>query len=206
MGNKEKSIGECVREAREAKGWSQARLARQIGLSQATLHKIESGISKNSRYIPVIWAQVGLSLDDLNRRLRQAGMTTAESHFVVNAERKIIGGSYPKRARVRPADDKEDIFEQFCAAVAAKLTRPTDYVDAFAVPQEAADAVLGTAQELKSGGHGIAIMFLREDGTELVTVMMNPRLAELLCARLDTVVKPPARVQSDDLEPSLHAT
>ena len=205
MANKEKSVGERVRDAREAKGWSQARLARQIGLSQATLHKIESGISKNSRYIPVIWAQVGLPLDDLNRRLRQAGMAAAESHFVVNAERKIIGGSYPKRAQVRPSD-KDEIFDQFCAAVAAKLTRPNNYVDAFAMPQEAADAVLGTAQELASGGQGIAIMFLREDGTELVTVMMNPRLAELLCARLDTVVKPPAREQSDGLEPSVHAT
>jgi DNA-binding XRE family transcriptional regulator len=200
MAHKEKSIGECVREAREAKGWSQARLARHIGFSQATLHKIENGISKNSRYIPVIWAQVGLSLDDLNKRLRQSGVVAPESHFVIDGQHRFVGGSMTKRASDNAAFEagyhgstNKELLADIVRAICAKLTKPDDEL----LVEEVTDAVLGTAQELKSGGHGVAIKFERGDGTEFA-VLMNTRLAELLCARLDTVVRPAGRVMSDD--------
>ena len=191
MAHKEKSIGECVRAAREAKGWSQARLARHIGFSQATLHKIEAGISKNSRYIPVIWAQVGLPLDDLNKRLRESGILGPESHFVIDGQHNFIGGSLATHARVRPNGDdpsEKELLDKIVKAICTKLTKPDDEL----IVEEVTDAVLGTAQELQSGGRGIAIKFARADGTEFA-VLMSTRLAELLCARLDTVVKPAGR-------------
>jgi len=202
MAHKEKSIGECVRAAREAKGWSQARLARHIGFSQATLHKIETGLSKNSRYIPVIWAQVGLSLDDLNQRLRQSGVVAPESHFVIDGQHNFVGGSLAKPKALDAARDaffhqqepmNKEILAQVVRAICAKLAKPDDEL----IVEEVIDAVLGTAQQLQSGGHGVAIKFERPDGSEFAVIMDN-QLAELLCARLDTVVRPAARVLTED--------
>jgi transcriptional regulator with XRE-family HTH domain len=43
--------GERIRQAREAKGWSQADLAQAVGISQAAIQKIESGETLRTRFI-----------------------------------------------------------------------------------------------------------------------------------------------------------
>lgn len=53
-------IGERIRRAREAKGWSQADLARAIGVTQPTIQMIENGDTKKSRFEHEILVQLGL--------------------------------------------------------------------------------------------------------------------------------------------------
>jgi transcriptional regulator with XRE-family HTH domain len=60
------NLGRRIREAREAKRMSQVALARIVGISQTTLQKIESGETVWSRFMPQIWAAVGLPLSELN--------------------------------------------------------------------------------------------------------------------------------------------
>lgn len=58
--------GEEIRRAREAKGWSQADLARAIGVSQPAIQKIERGDVIKSKYLPDIAKSLGL---DAGRKL-----------------------------------------------------------------------------------------------------------------------------------------
>src|SRR5215470_5293591 len=62
-------IGEKIRVRREALGMSQSDLARAVGISQATLHKIEAGQTVRSRYLPNIAARLGIPLTDLDPSL-----------------------------------------------------------------------------------------------------------------------------------------
>src|SRR5215211_6748199 len=58
-------IGERVRLRREELGRSQEWLARQAGTSQATIDKIENGRSQRSKFLPPVFAALGLPLDEL---------------------------------------------------------------------------------------------------------------------------------------------
>lgn len=52
----EDSLGTQIRQVRESLGLSQAELAAKVGTFQQTIDKIESGITKHSRYLPKILA------------------------------------------------------------------------------------------------------------------------------------------------------
>ncbi len=46
--------GETIREAREARGWSQAELGNRVGVSQVAIAKIEAGETRMSKFLPRI--------------------------------------------------------------------------------------------------------------------------------------------------------
>lgn len=55
--------GKAIRDAREALGWSQARLARSVDTTQQTIDKLEKGQVTWSRHLAPIEAALGLSGD-----------------------------------------------------------------------------------------------------------------------------------------------
>lgn len=57
--------GERVRSRRDELDLSQAELAKAAGTSQATIEKIENGKSQRSRFLPTVYAVLGLPLDEL---------------------------------------------------------------------------------------------------------------------------------------------
>jgi len=60
------AIGEKVRALREAKKWSQAELAKAVGVSQPTIDKIERNLSQRSRYLPQVASVLGVALRDID--------------------------------------------------------------------------------------------------------------------------------------------
>ena len=56
-------MGERIRLAREARGLSQADLAKEIGVSQAAIQKVETGETRKSRFLPDIMAFLGIGAD-----------------------------------------------------------------------------------------------------------------------------------------------
>lgn len=60
-----REIGATIRAAREAKGLSQADLARAIGIKQQSLDSVENGKTAKSKYLPEIAAELGLKPDDV---------------------------------------------------------------------------------------------------------------------------------------------
>ncbi|MGF6431474.1 helix-turn-helix domain-containing protein [Bradyrhizobium elkanii] len=58
-----KEIGARVRQAREAKGWTQARLAREIHTTQQTIEKIELGKVRRTSFLIDIYEALGIQTD-----------------------------------------------------------------------------------------------------------------------------------------------
>lgn len=54
--------GKAIREAREALGWSQAKLAKRAGTYQQQVDRVERGAVANSRVVPAIRAALGIDL------------------------------------------------------------------------------------------------------------------------------------------------
>jgi transcriptional regulator with XRE-family HTH domain len=79
------SIGARVRQARKQVGLTQVKLAERCGVAQATVQKIETGRSANSRFLPKIWVQLGLPLVELDPGFAQAqvGMGVEASAFAI---------------------------------------------------------------------------------------------------------------------------
>ena len=59
------NFGAMVKTAREAKGYSQPKLAQLVGTSQQTVDKIESGKVERSSFLPAIFHELGLPLERL---------------------------------------------------------------------------------------------------------------------------------------------
>ena len=55
-------FGKAVREAREARGWSQEQLAKAVGSTQSTIDRIESGATKRPRAMPELAAALDIPL------------------------------------------------------------------------------------------------------------------------------------------------
>jgi transcriptional regulator with XRE-family HTH domain len=72
-------IGDEIRAARERLGWSQAELARRVGVSQAAIGKIETGETTKSRWLPEIVAALSL----INPPANLAAPKTIERHAPV---------------------------------------------------------------------------------------------------------------------------
>lgn len=60
-----KDIGAAIRAAREAKGLSQADLARAIGIKQQSLDSVEKGKTARSKFLPEIVSELGLRPEDV---------------------------------------------------------------------------------------------------------------------------------------------
>jgi phage repressor protein C with HTH and peptisase S24 domain len=56
-----KEIGEIIKAAREAKGWSQGKLGSLIGIKQASIFSIEKGETARSKHLPEIVRELGLA-------------------------------------------------------------------------------------------------------------------------------------------------
>jgi transcriptional regulator with XRE-family HTH domain len=63
------SPGEIIRKTREAKGWSQDDLARETGISQPAINKIENGKTLKSKYFPKIAQVLGIPIEQLDSTL-----------------------------------------------------------------------------------------------------------------------------------------
>lgn len=59
------SIGARVKELRTAKGWSQAELAREVGVSQQMIFQLESGQTERTRHVVEIARALGTTPEDL---------------------------------------------------------------------------------------------------------------------------------------------
>jgi transcriptional regulator with XRE-family HTH domain len=57
------SLGDKIKQARIAKGWSQEDLAKRVGVSQPAIKKIEAGQTKRSRYLTDVLRAVGIAQD-----------------------------------------------------------------------------------------------------------------------------------------------
>src|SRR4051794_36206335 len=83
---------EKIRQAREAKGWSQDFLAKQVGISQPAIKKIEDGSTAQSKFLPRIAALLGLDITELDEGL--ARITASPDR----APRLIGGVDFPVHA------------------------------------------------------------------------------------------------------------
>ena len=61
--------GATIKKAREKRGWSQADLGRRVGISQVAIKKIEDGDTRQSKFLPRLALELGLSLTDLDPTL-----------------------------------------------------------------------------------------------------------------------------------------
>lgn len=61
-------IGHRIRAARENRGWSQEFLAAKVGATQSTIDRIESGLTRKSRVLPDIIAELEIATPGLEGR------------------------------------------------------------------------------------------------------------------------------------------
>jgi transcriptional regulator with XRE-family HTH domain len=81
--NSNGSTGARVREARKLAGLTQVKLAKRYGVTQSTIQKIETGRSTNSRFLPVVWARLGLPLAELDPGFAQAQLEAEASAITI---------------------------------------------------------------------------------------------------------------------------
>lgn len=79
--------GEKIRMSREARGWSQADLARRVSISQPAINKIEAGETRLSRFLPRIAQELGLDIAELIEGLTSSDRPTTEPVFAEGAAR-----------------------------------------------------------------------------------------------------------------------
>jgi phage repressor protein C with HTH and peptisase S24 domain len=58
--------GEIIKREREKRGWSQADLAKVVGISQPAIKKIEDGETHKSRFLPQIAVRLGIDLTEID--------------------------------------------------------------------------------------------------------------------------------------------
>lgn len=85
-----KDIGAIIRAAREAKGLSQAQLARAIGIKQQSLDSVENGKTARSKFMPEIVAELGLAPEDVG-----LPKETAEQGFIPASQILQPGRDFP---------------------------------------------------------------------------------------------------------------
>jgi len=59
------TLGDRIRKAREARGWSQAELAKAVGISQPAIRKIESGQTSRSRHLFEVLSALGIGFESM---------------------------------------------------------------------------------------------------------------------------------------------
>ena len=93
-------IGARIRYAREQSGRSQQDIAKQLGISQNSVQKIENGKVGRSRYISRMWELLGLDLKELNPTLKNSQPPHPLGNFKVEPWYALSGGVMIKRATV----------------------------------------------------------------------------------------------------------
>jgi phage repressor protein C with HTH and peptisase S24 domain len=88
--------GILIKIERVKRGWSQAKLGRQAGISQPAIKKIEDGETKQSKHLPKIAEVLEIPLNRLNSSLSQHGEET------VNQPKRINDGNTPQRLKKVP--------------------------------------------------------------------------------------------------------
>jgi len=68
--------GILIQNERVKRGWSQADLAKRLGISQPAVKKIESGETKKSKHLPKIGQVLGIPLDQLDVALSRDNQET----------------------------------------------------------------------------------------------------------------------------------
>lgn len=86
-------IGARIRAAREAKGLSQAALARAVGIKQQSLDSIEKGKTARSKHLPFLAIELGLYPDDIG--LPKEGFAEPNSGYVPPAQIQQPGRDFP---------------------------------------------------------------------------------------------------------------
>ncbi|HUI96126.1 MAG TPA: helix-turn-helix domain-containing protein [Xanthobacteraceae bacterium] len=79
--------GEKIRMGREARGWSQADLAKRVSISQPAINKIETGDTRHSRFLPRIAQELGLDIAELIEGLTPGERPAGEPVFAEGAAR-----------------------------------------------------------------------------------------------------------------------
>ncbi len=102
-----------IRARREALGLSQADLAQAVGVSQATIEKIENGRTMRSRYLPRIAARLGIPLTELDPDLE----SHATAHMESRAERSEI-------LALRPLEPDLPVYAALDARPIDRVRRP----------------------------------------------------------------------------------
>lgn len=98
-------VGDRIKELREAKGWTQAELAIQAGISQGVIGKIESGITKKTEKLVEIAHALDVEPGDINPKFKP---------------RKIVRSIAEDNLAARSADDWDRLI--YIAAEEAMLT------------------------------------------------------------------------------------
>jgi transcriptional regulator with XRE-family HTH domain len=153
--HKAETIGSRVREARKKAGLSQAELAKLCNVTQATIQKIETSRSANSRFLSIVWARLGLPLVELDpgysadiASLRDRGLT-------------IIEAKDPRPAsQPRPLSAAAGEFE-----IRWQDEPPTWHA------YDIVDLHYGRAIDKQTGREGVAIMWRLRDGSYLIGVI-----------------------------------
>lgn len=124
-------LGERIRAARESRGWSQADLARRVGVSQPAIKKIEAGETVKSRYLPEVFRALGI-----DQGAASTGFHAPALHDDANvAQRRALAalfeGLLDRLARTQQARDElaDPIYRRqaarlFAVAATAPLAQP----------------------------------------------------------------------------------
>ena len=81
------NTGEKIRMSREARSWSQADLAKRVGISQPAINKIEAGDTRHSKFLPRIALELGLDIAELIEGLNPSDRLPGEPVFAEGAAR-----------------------------------------------------------------------------------------------------------------------
>jgi transcriptional regulator with XRE-family HTH domain len=85
--------GEIIKEKREAIGWSQADLAKRVGVSQVAIRKMEGGITRKSKFFPKVAEVLGIELHLIDRSLAPTTRKTVSS--MIDAQLAAVLGKIP---------------------------------------------------------------------------------------------------------------
>jgi transcriptional regulator with XRE-family HTH domain/tetratricopeptide (TPR) repeat protein len=125
-------IGECIRDKREAKGWSQAVCAFKVGISQSTLSRIENGHTvPNYQEVDALAGALDISIDSLRqtaailRRSRGSAASSDHSEFLASDARVDDKPVHELAAisSVRPLYGRDDEIELIMRALWAPFKR-----------------------------------------------------------------------------------
>jgi transcriptional regulator with XRE-family HTH domain len=120
-------IGEKIRAAREAKGWSQEELANTAGVSQTTIDKIERGLTKRSRFLHYITSKLELDPSELDPEMYPSGSPTIVKDLPETVERLR---SYDKNLIPVYSLEISDSLEKSSGIFVELSNTPLDFVQA----------------------------------------------------------------------------